>query len=83
MSVVDFIVKNAQNPKAEAEAHENSVAYFDAMGKAAAHGYHDTFNELMNDMDIPTAVDVVKEAAGNVPAELHKQAEDILNKEVK
>ena len=78
MSVIDELVKNASDPQAEIEQYENNLNYFSAMGKAAAHGYFDGYNKLVNGMEADEAVAAVKEAADSIPDEVYKTAESLL-----
>lgn len=78
MAISDEIIKRATAPELEKQERESKLAYFDAMGKAAAHGYWDTYNHLVGGVQAEEAVNVIKEAADKVPSNIHKTAEDLL-----
>jgi hypothetical protein len=73
---VDDMLKNASTSDLEQERLNSTATYFDAMGKAAAHGYFDTMSGL-SEMELEDGVEVLKEAASVVPDEIVKFAEEL------
>ena len=78
MAILDEIINRTAAPELAKKERESKTTYFDAMGKAAAHGYFDTYNQLLNGVSAKEAVKLVKEAASCVPGEIHKTAEGLL-----
>lgn len=78
MAISDEIIKKATAPELEKRERESKISYFSVMGKAAAHGYFDTYNHLTNNVPAEEAVKLIKEAADGIPSEIHKTAEDLL-----
>jgi len=81
MSLADMFLNEVTEEKTAENTLESRAQYFDLMGKAAAHGYHDAFNGLLNEVDAGEAVDLVEKSAGAISPEFHKLAEDLIEGE--